>query len=147
MFITESKCQVREYAMQVVPEIIQTPDCLVWRLGRKCVWPVQFWTWCSSSLCYFPFAWLANTACWFWPPHWLYAVGTVLLRSGHTRSRQVPPTAPPLTLGLSTAMDRCKLLFRLNVKLIFVFLCKQCFFVVCGKYPKKNRRRKFVTTL
>lgn len=48
--------------------------------------PVLFWTWSSSSLCYFPFAWLADTACWFWLPHSLYPVGTVSHSSGHTRS-------------------------------------------------------------
>lgn len=75
---------------------------------------VPFWTWCSSSLCYFPFAWLADTACWFWLPHSLYPVGTVSHGSGHTGSCRLPPTAPALTLCLSTAIGRCKLLFMLN---------------------------------
>lgn len=83
----------------------------------------------AAALCVFFLSpgWPADTACWFWLPHSLYPVGTVSHRSGHTRSCRLPPTAPPLTLGLSTAICRCELIVRLNAKLIYAFLCEQFF--------------------
>lgn len=48
----------------------------------------------------------------------------------HTRACRLPPTAPPLTLGLSTAICRCKLPLQLNAKWISISSLAAMFYFI-----------------
>lgn len=89
----------------------------------------SFWTWSSSSLCYFPFAWLADTACWFWLPHSLYPVGSLTPFQTHSllsaSTRSTTPHTGPIRSNLQVRASmklECKMNFQ------FFYANSGCFF-------------------